>query len=62
VFFCTRAEVAARPAGHAAWVHQVNGGSDLVGDHLVGMRPGNVMAKAFRAGFVRREALLFEWR
>jgi hypothetical protein len=26
------------------------------------MRPGNVIANAFRAGFVRREALLFEWR
>jgi hypothetical protein len=43
-------------------VYQVSGGSDLVGDHLVGMRPGNVLANAFRAGFVRREALLFEWR
>jgi hypothetical protein len=43
-------------------VYQVNGGSDLVDDHLVGMRPGNVIANAFRAGFVRREALLFEWR
>jgi Pyridoxamine 5'-phosphate oxidase len=32
-------------------VYQVNGGSDLVGDHLVGMRPGNVIANAFRAGF-----------
>jgi hypothetical protein len=26
------------------------------------MRPSKVMAKAFKAGFVRREALLFEWR
>jgi hypothetical protein len=25
------------------------------------MRPSKVMANAFRAGFVRREALLFEW-
>jgi len=43
-------------------VDQINIGSDLVGDHLVGMRPGKVIANAFRAGFVRREALLFEWR
>jgi len=47
---------------HKLRVYPVNGGSDLVGDHLVGMRPGNVMANAFRAGCVRREALLFEWR
>ena len=26
------------------------------------IRSSKVMAKAFRAGFVRREALLFEWR
>jgi hypothetical protein len=26
------------------------------------IRPSNVMAKAFNAGFVRREALLFGWR
>ena len=26
------------------------------------IRPAKVMANAFRAGFVRREALLFEWR
>ena len=26
------------------------------------MRSAKVIAKAFRAGFVRREALLFEWR
>jgi hypothetical protein len=32
-------------------VYQVNGGSDLVGDHVVGRRPGNVIANAFRAGF-----------
>jgi hypothetical protein len=30
----------------------INGGSDLVVDHLVGMRPGNVMANAFSAGCV----------
>jgi hypothetical protein len=29
---------------------------------ILWVRPGNVMANAFRAGFVRREALLFEWR
>jgi hypothetical protein len=38
-------------AGSDQGVHQVNGGSDLVGDHVVGIRPGNVMANAFRAGF-----------
>jgi len=26
------------------------------------IRPSKVIAKALRAGFVRREALLFEWR
>jgi hypothetical protein len=46
----------------SARVYQVTAGSDLVGDHVVGMRLGKVMANAFRAGFVRREALLFEWR
>ena len=39
------------PAGLDHASTGVNGGSDLVGDHLVGMRPGNVMANAFRAGF-----------
>jgi hypothetical protein len=34
-------------------VYQVNGGSDLVGDHLVGMRPSNATANALRAGFHR---------
>jgi hypothetical protein len=34
-------------------VYQVNGGSDLVVDHLVGMRPGNVIANAFRAWFAQ---------
>jgi hypothetical protein len=29
---------------------------------FVGIRSAKVIAKAFRAGFVRREALLFEWR
>src|SRR5215218_9438517 len=38
-------------ASFALGVYQINGGSDLVGDHLVGMRPGNVIANAFRAGF-----------
>ena len=33
------------------WVYQVKGGSDLVGDHLVGIRPSNVTANALRAGF-----------
>jgi hypothetical protein len=32
----------------------------LVGLGLI--RPSKVIAKAFNAGFVRREALLFEWR
>jgi threonine dehydrogenase-like Zn-dependent dehydrogenase len=32
-------------------VYQINGGSDLVGDHLVGIRPSNVTANALRAGF-----------
>ena len=31
--------------------YQINGGSDLVGDHLVGIRPSNVTANALRAGF-----------
>ena len=26
------------------------------------IRPSKVMANAFKAGFVRREALLLEWR
>src|SRR5829696_6756131 len=32
-------------------VYQMNGGSDLVSDHFVGMRPSKVTAKALRAGF-----------
>lgn len=39
------------PTGTRSGVYQVNNGFDPVGDHLVGMRPGNVVAKAFRAGF-----------
>jgi hypothetical protein len=29
---------------------------------MFGVGLGNVVASAFRAGFLRREALLFEWR
>jgi hypothetical protein len=46
-------------------VCQMNGGSDLVHGlvHPAGwIRPSKVMANALSAGFVRREALLFEWR
>lgn len=39
------------PRERAPGVYQLNNGFDPVGDHLVGMRPGNVVAKAFRAGF-----------
>jgi hypothetical protein len=42
----------------ASYLHWGNGGFDLVGDHLVGMRPGNVMAKAFSAGFHVRPIVL----
>jgi hypothetical protein len=59
--FAARSRSSCR-SGRERWVYQINGGSELVGDHLVGMRPSNVTANAFRAGFVRREVLLFEWR
>jgi hypothetical protein len=53
-----------RPGRRRAVGHPDRRGRDIIERYLpaTDRRPSKVISKAFKAAFVRREALLFEWR